>query len=201
MDLPAIRFTETSDGASIAYYAVGSGPTLINPPGWVSHLQNDWENGNGRQVAEELADRYTLVRYDKRGTGLSDRSNIDVSTEAQVRDLEAVIEATGSERVGIRASSGAGPAVLLYAARNPEQVLCLALYGRFAAGGPFAKRLQMVRFRICECPTAGWLTRRSGVRIPPPLPSIESERPPATGASRRVWGICLGMRARHVLSD
>jgi pimeloyl-ACP methyl ester carboxylesterase len=133
MDMPPVRYTRAEDGVAIAYTVAGSGPVLLIPPGWVIHLEQTWASG-ARLQAAEFAEYFTVVHYDKRGTGLSDRDVEDISLEAQLLDLEAVVAAIDSPRLAIFAGSGGGPPSLLFTASNPERVICLALYGSYAAG-------------------------------------------------------------------
>ena len=133
MAMPPVRYARTEDGVAIAYTVAGSGPVLLIPPGWVTHLEQTWASGSHRR-AEELAEYFTVVHYDKRGTGLSDRDVDDISLEAQLLDLETVVAAIDPPQLAIFAGSGGGPPSLLFTARNPERVICLALYGSYAAG-------------------------------------------------------------------
>ena len=85
-----IRFCE-ADGARVAFATVGHGPALICDTGWVGHLEHWWQAGPYRTFIESLAHNRTIVRYDKPGTGLSDRVRADLSVEVEVRALEAVV--------------------------------------------------------------------------------------------------------------
>src|SRR5947209_424742 len=87
-----IRFCRTSDGVRIAYAVAGTGPSLVRVPGWVSHLELDEESPSFKTANDAHARDFTFVRYDKRGTGLSDRGVTDFSVEARLRDLEAVVD-------------------------------------------------------------------------------------------------------------
>ena len=82
---PQFQFCTTSDGVRIAYAVFGVGPPLVFIRGWVSHLELDWEMPQRRAFYEEYAQRFRVVRFDKRGTGLSDRKVDDFSTAARVR--------------------------------------------------------------------------------------------------------------------
>ncbi len=127
-----IRFCTTSDGVRIAYATAGQGPPLIIAPSWISHLEVDWNLG--RDFFESLATHHLLVRYDKRGTGLSDRGVGDYSPEAHVRDLEAITDALGLRPVVLLGTSQGGPICITYAARHPENVSHLIVYGGFHNG-------------------------------------------------------------------
>ena len=97
---PQVRFCTSSDGVRLAYSISGEGPPLVRAPHWFTHLEHDWTNPATRPWVEDLSKRYTLLRFDQRGTGLSDREVREISFEAHVRDLECVIDAAGSCAAG-----------------------------------------------------------------------------------------------------
>jgi pimeloyl-ACP methyl ester carboxylesterase len=126
-----VQFCRTSDGVRIAYAAVGDGPPLV----WAAHcLAFSWESPIWRHWTEEFAKDHTFVHYDERGSGLSDWDNITFSVDSFVRDLEAVVDALGLDRFALIGSSKGGPTAIAYAARHPERVSHLVLYGTFAEG-------------------------------------------------------------------
>jgi pimeloyl-ACP methyl ester carboxylesterase/class 3 adenylate cyclase len=127
-----IRFCRTSDGVRIAYATVGQGQPLVRVLGWVTHLEQEWETPFRRVAYEALSARHLFIRYDGRGMGLSDRRVGDYSPEAQVRDLEAVLDAVGLERFALWGDSQGGPTAIVYAVRHPERVSHLILYGSWA---------------------------------------------------------------------
>jgi class 3 adenylate cyclase/pimeloyl-ACP methyl ester carboxylesterase len=127
-----IRFCTSSDGTRIACATVGQGPPLVRSLGWLTHLEYEWENPLWRFFIDAMSRRYLLVRFDGRGMGLSDRRVSDYSLEAQVRDLEAVVDALGLERFALYGISQGGPTAITYAVRHPERVSHLILYGSFA---------------------------------------------------------------------
>jgi pimeloyl-ACP methyl ester carboxylesterase len=88
-----INFCKTNDGVRIAYATVGEGPPLIKAANWLSHLEYDWRSPVWRHMLAEFARDHAFIRYDERGNGLSDWNVPDLSFEAFVHDLEAVIEA------------------------------------------------------------------------------------------------------------
>ena len=128
-----IRFCTTADGTRIAYATVGQGPPLVKAPGWLSHLEYDWESSIWRHWLEELSKDHLLIRFDQRGWGLSDRDVEDISFEAWVSDLEAVVDAVGVQRFALLGRSQGAPPAIEYAARHPERVTQLVLVGAFAA--------------------------------------------------------------------
>jgi len=127
-----IRFCTTSDGVRIAYATVGQGPPLVRISAWFTHLELEWENPLWRLVID-AGSRFSLsIRYDGRGMGLSDREVKDFSLEAQVLDLEAVLDALGFDRVALYGLSQGGATAIAYAASHPDRVSHLVLYGSFA---------------------------------------------------------------------
>lgn len=127
-----IRFCRTRDGIRIAHARHGHGPPMIVVACWLSHLQHDWQSPVWRHFLDDLGAFTTMVRYDLRGHGLSDWTVKDFSLEAQLADLEAVVEAEGLERFALLGMSGNSPVALAYAARHPERVTRVILYGGWA---------------------------------------------------------------------
>jgi class 3 adenylate cyclase len=126
-----IRFCTSSDGVRIAYATVGQGPPLVRVLCWFTHLEAEWEHPLWRTFIDGLSRRLSLVRYDGRGMGLSDRDVNDFSLEAHVHDLEAVVDAVGLDRVALFGfSCGAAPAIA-YCVRHPDRVSHLVVYGSF----------------------------------------------------------------------
>ena len=127
-----IRFCSTEDGVTIAYACVGRGQPLVRTLGWFTNLEMEWAWPAGRRFWERLAQRHLLVRYDGRGIGLSDRKVEVFSLTTRVRDLEAVVDAAGLDRFALLGTSEGGATAIAYAARHPERVSHLILYGAFA---------------------------------------------------------------------
>jgi len=111
-----ITFCSGIDGRSIACATAGNGPPLVRSPWWVSHLQYEWEKANLRQFLEALAQQHTLIRYDRVGVGLSDRSIAEFTLEAEVRNLEAVVTHHRLERFALFGSSLGAPIAIAFAA-------------------------------------------------------------------------------------
>ena len=132
-----IHFARASDGVTIAYSTMGEGPPLLVAPGWVSHLELEMDNPANVEFYEGLSKggQRRLIRFDVRGSGLSDRQVEDISIEARARDLEAVIDHLGLDKVAIFASSHSGPPAIIYAATHPEKVSHLVLYATLAHHG------------------------------------------------------------------
>jgi pimeloyl-ACP methyl ester carboxylesterase len=129
-----IQFCTTADNVSIAYASVGTGPPLVKAANWMNHLEYDWESPVWSHFLEEFARDHTIVRYDERGTGLSDRRVEDFSLDGFVRDLEAVIDASQLETFPMLAISQGGPVAIEYISRNPGRVSKLVLHGSFPTG-------------------------------------------------------------------
>lgn len=129
-----IRFCTSLDGTRIAYAVSGAGPTLIRVGNWLTHVELDWKGPIWAHWFEELSRQHRLVRYDVRGSGLSDRSATDLSMGAFVRDLEAVVNALDVERFALLGVCQGGSIAVAYAARHPERVRQLILYGSYTHG-------------------------------------------------------------------
>jgi pimeloyl-ACP methyl ester carboxylesterase/DNA-binding CsgD family transcriptional regulator len=129
-----VHFTTSFDGTRIAYAIAGDGPPLVKTATFMCHLEYDWESPVWRHWLEEFTREHTLIRYDERGNGLSDWNAEDLSFDAWVRDLEAVVDAAGLQRFPLFAMSQGGPVAVAYTVRNPERVSRLILYGAYARG-------------------------------------------------------------------
>lgn len=129
-----IRFCTAADGVRLAYATSGKGPALVRGPHWLTHLEFDWRSPVWRPWLEALSSRHTLVRFDPRGCGLSDREAGDISFDSWVSDLEAVVEAAGLDRFALFGASQGAPIAVAYAVRHPERVTKLVLHGGYARG-------------------------------------------------------------------
>ena len=129
-----VRFCTADDGVRIAYGTSGTGPPLVKPANWLTHLEYDWESPVWRPWLHALSRDHTLVRYDERGSGLSDRDVPDLSFDAWVRDLETVVDAMGLERFPLLGVSQGCAVAIAYAVRHPERVSRLVLYGGYLQG-------------------------------------------------------------------
>jgi pimeloyl-ACP methyl ester carboxylesterase/DNA-binding winged helix-turn-helix (wHTH) protein len=129
-----IRICRADDGVRIAYATTGTGPPLVKTANWLTHLEYDWDSPVWRHWLRELSRDHTLVRYDERGCGLSDRAVDDLSFQAWVRDLETVVDALALERFDLLAISQGAAVALVYAALHPERVKRLVIVGGFARG-------------------------------------------------------------------
>lgn len=129
-----IRFCKSFDGTRIAYATSGKGPPLVRAPHWLTHLEYEWQSPIWRPWIEAFSRAHTLLRMDERGCGLSDRDMAEISFEAWVRDLEAVVDAAGLDRFALFGHSQGGAIAAEYAVRHPERVTHLVLLGAYARG-------------------------------------------------------------------
>ena len=129
-----IRFVSARDGVKLAYARSGTGPVLVRTSTWLTHLEYDWESPVWRPWFAFLASNRALVRYDPRGCGLSDWMAADLSFEMQVEDLESIVDAARLEHFALFGMSQGAPLAIEYAARHPERVTRLVVFGGYALG-------------------------------------------------------------------
>ena len=129
-----IQFCTAPDGTRIAYSRVGSGPPIVKTANWMSHLEYEWQSPILRHWLVELSREHSLVRYDARGNGLSDHGAADLSLDAFVQDLETVTASLAGERFDLVGLSQGCAVAIAFAARHPERVRKLILYGGFPSG-------------------------------------------------------------------
>ncbi len=136
-----IQFCTTSEGTRIAHAVHGEGYPLISISGWTSHIELMWESNEAYRegVRDAVARGYQRIIYDKRGTGLSTRPVEDLSTEAQVRDLEALVAQLKLKKFALYGYSEGGPIAIAYAAAHPKQVSHLVLQGTYPLGSALSK--------------------------------------------------------------
>jgi pimeloyl-ACP methyl ester carboxylesterase len=133
MDLPETRYALSSDGVHIAYQVSGEGPIdVVMVPGFVSHVEMNWEAPWFRRHYDEIGSYARLIRFDKRGTGLSDHTTSIPTLEQRMDDVRAVMDAAGSERAALYGLSEGGPMCILFAATYPERTSALVLSSSFA---------------------------------------------------------------------
>ena len=134
--LPAqvVRYCTAKDGTRLAFSVVGDGPPLVKTANWLNHIEYDWKSPLWRHWLKELTFGHCLVRYDERGNGLSDWDTPEISFEAFVDDLEAVVDCTGLDQFDLLGISQGAAVAIAYAVRHPDRVRRLILYGGYAAG-------------------------------------------------------------------
>ncbi len=126
---PPVRYAKSA-GLNIAYQVVGDGPRdLLMIPGWVSHLELEWEEPRWVRWCERLTQFVRLVRFDKRGTGLSDRPQGVPTPDERMEDARAVMDAAAVERAHVMGWSEGGPLAIMLAVTHPDRVQSLILSG------------------------------------------------------------------------
>jgi pimeloyl-ACP methyl ester carboxylesterase/DNA-binding CsgD family transcriptional regulator len=130
-----IHYLRTADGVQLAWADASAGPLLVKAANWLTHLEYEWESPVWGHWLRFFSSHFRLVRYDERGCGMSDWNVGDLSPDRWIEDLEAVVAAAAPQGpftlLGI--SHGAVAAVS-FAARYPERVSHLLLYGAYARG-------------------------------------------------------------------
>jgi pimeloyl-ACP methyl ester carboxylesterase len=134
---PHVRFVR-GKGARIACAVDGVGPLLVLPAWWVSHVERDFTDSAFRRFFTRLAERFTVVRYDRPGVGLSDRERSSFTLEDEVENLLSVLDGLAVPRASLLAGSCGAPPALALAARQPDRVERLVLFGGYARGETIA---------------------------------------------------------------
>jgi len=131
----SIRYLKTRDGVRLAWATLGQGPALVKAANWLSHLTYDLESPIWRHWIEFLSQHHRLIRYDERGSGMSDWEVADLSPARWGEDLEAIVEASdpGEQFVLLGMSQGAAAAIT-YAVCHPKRISRLILYGGYSKG-------------------------------------------------------------------
>jgi pimeloyl-ACP methyl ester carboxylesterase/DNA-binding CsgD family transcriptional regulator len=151
--MPRIRYCSTPAGR-VGYSTTGAGPALLLDSGWITDLRAQLELLSFGAFVERLAERFTVIRYDKPGCGLSDRDGIDLSFDGQVAAALAVADAVGVGRLRLFGASQGGQLATAIAARHPDRVEALVLYGMCASGRDLAPA--EVRKSIVALVRANW---------------------------------------------
>jgi DNA-binding CsgD family transcriptional regulator/pimeloyl-ACP methyl ester carboxylesterase len=138
MNRPYVQYARTKDGVRIAYTVAGQGPALVRVTQvrW-NHAEAWWDVAPYRRMVEQFARGHVLVSYDARGTGLSDGAVEDFGLDAQMLDLEAVLDALGLWQCSLLGWQMGAPPAIAYAERYPERVRKLVLLNPFARGQDF----------------------------------------------------------------
>lgn len=128
-----VRFCRSADGTRIAYAVHGQGPPVLLDSCWLSHLEYDWQSPIWRHYLVALGRVATVVRFDERGHGMSDRQVTDFELEPRIQDLSAVADHAGLDRFALVAMAQGGPVALHYTHRHPERVTRLVCASTYAA--------------------------------------------------------------------
>lgn len=132
--LSPVNFCVSKDGASIAHAVSGEGYPLLIAGSWMSHLDKDWESPSYGDYLRHLSERFRVIRYDQRGNGLSQWSDVDISFERMVDDMEAIVDQYDHPKVAILGMSQGASVSIAYALRQPGRVSHLVLKGGYARG-------------------------------------------------------------------
>ena len=132
MQQGSIRFCTTADGVQLAMALYGSGPPVVKAATWLTHIEGDPTSDMNAHWVAELSSRHQYVTYDTRGCGLSSRRVDEISMDAWLRDLEAVVDHLGLAQFPLLGISQGAAIAVAYAARHPERVSRLVLFGGFA---------------------------------------------------------------------
>jgi len=151
---PSIRFTRRIDGVKLAYSIFGEGSVLLFPAGWVTNLAFFIEDPVAGKFFNSLAQRYSIILYDKHGCGQSDRERTEFTFESELLDLDTIVNNLKLSKFSIFGISMAGATAIAYAARNPEKIDKLILYGAFANGKLLAP--EKVQTAISSLVRASW---------------------------------------------
>jgi pimeloyl-ACP methyl ester carboxylesterase len=178
------RFCRSFDGVGLAYAIDGNGPPVVKASNWMTHLDYERQSPVWRHWVRELSRGRTLIRFDERGCGLSDRQFEGTPTlDTFVGDLAAVVDAAGLERFTLLALSGGGAAAIAYALKNPERVSRLVLYGTWARGRYRRDASEIERARLLgELIRVGW-----GGTVPAFRQVFSSMYIPSAGEEQKRW--------------
>jgi DNA-binding winged helix-turn-helix (wHTH) protein/pimeloyl-ACP methyl ester carboxylesterase len=143
-----IRFCITPDKVRLAYATIGSGHPIVRVANCFNHLDFEWGSPIWRHWVRDLAKGHSIVRYDGRGNGLSERDVNDFSLDAWVQDLESVANAAGLEKFAVMGHSQGSSVAIAYAVRHPERVSHLILCGSYSRGACFRERAEILEARL-----------------------------------------------------
>ena len=162
-----ISYLKTPDGVYMAWAEAGTGPVLVKPANWLTHLEYDWESPVWRHWLHFLAGHFRFIRYDERGCGMTDWHAEDLSAARWIEDLSGVIDKAGvDEPMIVLGISQGGATAIQYAATYPERVSKLILYGSYARGWARRESPDTVRYyqAILELMARGWDSDNSTFR-------------------------------------
>lgn len=154
-----IRYVRTADGVRLAWAEAGTGPVIVKAANWLTHLEYEWESPVWRHWMQFFAGNFRYIRHDERGCGMTEMSVGELSVERWVADLEDVIDAARvSEPVALLGISQGGAICAAYAAKHPDRVSKLILYGGYARGPMRRGDPEMERFyrALIEIVGFGW---------------------------------------------
>lgn len=154
-----VRFCTAHDGVNLAFATSGEGPPLVRVANWLTHLDMDWKGPIWSHWFREFSNTNTLIRFDHRGIGLSDREVKNQCLDAWVHDIESIVDEIGIDRFPLLGFCQGGPIALAYAVRHPEKVSHLILFGSYSqgalTGGMASTKKQEIR-ALTEMIEVGW---------------------------------------------
>jgi class 3 adenylate cyclase len=186
---PRIQYAKTADGVSIAFWTLGEGPLYVSMPGGpVSNIQMEWQIPEIRAIFEAWAAGRKLVRFDRRGCGLSERSVTDYRLDALLLDLEAVVDRLAPEKLAVHGTLLAGPLAIAYAARHPDGVSHLILANSYARGADIWRmpRLRALR-ALGEADWDTYLEALAHMYFPDPATGAAFMRENATSEAQKAF--------------
>jgi pimeloyl-ACP methyl ester carboxylesterase/DNA-binding CsgD family transcriptional regulator len=153
-----VRYLRTADHVQLAWAEAGTGPVLLKAANWLTHLEYDWDSPVWRHWMQFLSAHFRFVRYDERGCGMTDWHVGDLSFDRWVTDLEAVADAADARQFVLLGISQGAATCVAYAAKHPERVSRLVLYGGYARGAAVRGTPQQARefAAIVELARVGW---------------------------------------------
>lgn len=129
-----VRYCTSPDGTRLAWSAVGEGFPLVKTANWLNHIEFDWQSPVWRHWLREITRENRLVRYDERGNGLSEWNTPELSLDAFVEDLEAVVDAAGLDQFDLLGISQGAAVAIAYSLRNPDRIRRMVLLGGYSQG-------------------------------------------------------------------
>ncbi len=154
-----IRFAHSADGTRLAYASFGEGYPVVRAANWFTNIEYDWQTPMFRAWFDAFGSRYHYYRYDGRGTGLSERGDVEISLDRLVADLEAVVDSARLEKFALWGQSQGGAVSIAYAAKHPERVSHVVLLGAFSRGAmrrnPTQKQIEAMQAQV-KLIEVGW---------------------------------------------
>src|SRR5688572_10178625 len=153
-----IRYLRTTDGVQLAWAEAGTGPVLLKAANWLTHLEYDWDSPVWRHWIRFLSAHFRFVRYDERGCGMTDWAIVDLPFDRWVTDLEAVADTIDARQFTLLGISQGAATCVAYAAKHPERVAQLVLYGGYVRGAAVRGTPRQARefAAIVELARLGW---------------------------------------------
>ena len=142
-----VQYCNSADGTHIAWAGIGEGLPVLKAPNYLNHIEYEWGSPFWGPFLAEFARNNHLVRFDQRGNGLSDWDVETIALDSMIEDMEAVVEASGLDRFSLFGISQGAAFSIRYAARHPDKVSCLILYGAFGRGSAMRNNPDYETFR------------------------------------------------------